>query len=280
MGFALASAFLDKAYRVTVWNRTINKADPLVSKGAIVADSPASCAQSGTTVIISLVSDDVVRDVLCKTFTLSGRTVVNLTTSRPREIQETADMSINRLGAAGYLHGCILSMPSQVASQQATIIYCGPQPLFAKSKQIYESLGTAKWLSDDLQQISLMENASISMVAGVFAAFFQSLALAGVGGIDVVSFTTQVILPQLQLFQELLPRLARQDQERSHSMCQDGISVETALALVSNACETAETSGVSIRLLQGLQCLLMEGTKLGKGSEDLSSIIEMLRGPH
>jgi 3-hydroxyisobutyrate dehydrogenase-like beta-hydroxyacid dehydrogenase len=277
MGAALASVFLDKGHSVTVWNRKIEKAQPLISKGAKVAESPADCAQSGTLLLISLFSDEVVRDVLSRIPTLRDRTVINFTTSRPQWVIETAYVVTNKLCASGYLHGWINSVPSEVEDQQASVRYSGPEPVFAKHKHICQVLGKALWLSDDHRKICILENAALLMLAGLFVAFFQSLALAGAAGVDRVDFTRHALLPVLPLFQQMLPQMAKRDQDQSHSMSDDSISIGTMKGLVSTALETAETSGVSTRLFDGFHALLRQATKSGKGSEDVSTIIRMLR---
>ena len=59
MGSMLARALLQKNYRVTVWNRTIEKAEQLVSAGASLASSVAAAvgASPVTIVCVSELSD-------------------------------------------------------------------------------------------------------------------------------------------------------------------------------------------------------------------------------
>jgi 3-hydroxyisobutyrate dehydrogenase-like beta-hydroxyacid dehydrogenase len=156
MGSALAHAFLDAGYPVTIWNRTPSKADPLVARGATVAASPARCVQSATgpaVIIISLVSDAAVLAVLRTLPTLEHRTVINYTSSCPTGITETADLVTGSLGGAGYLHGCIISAPSKVKTHDATVFYGGPRALFDRHRAICETLGEGDrtiWVSTDL----------------------------------------------------------------------------------------------------------------------------------
>lgn len=61
MGTALTERLLDHGYGVAVWNRTREKAAPLIAKGAQWSDSPlADCRR----VIISLFTSEVVAEVL------------------------------------------------------------------------------------------------------------------------------------------------------------------------------------------------------------------------
>ncbi|MYG09408.1 MAG: NAD(P)-dependent oxidoreductase [Rhodobacteraceae bacterium] len=44
MGYAMVERLLDAGYEVKVWNRTKSKAEPLISKGAVLVDSPNQLA--------------------------------------------------------------------------------------------------------------------------------------------------------------------------------------------------------------------------------------------
>lgn len=278
MGTALASVFLAKGYPVTVWNRSIEKSQPLVEKGAKLAKSAADCVQSSTIVLISLASDEAVREVLGRISTIPGCTVINFTTSRPQWAIEASDTVSKKLRATGYLHGWINSVPSEVIDQKAIIRYSGSEALFSKHKHIFNILGKSLWVSDDHRKICMLENAALLMLAGTCVGFLQSLAMAGAAGVDTVDFTKQALLPLMPVFQDLLPEMARRDQEKFHSMSRDSISVSTMLGLVSNGRETAEISGVSARLLEGLHSLLRDAVRSGKGlEEDISTLVQMVR---
>jgi 3-hydroxyisobutyrate dehydrogenase len=63
MGSGMAGRLLDAGYPLSVYNRTIGKAEPLVSRGANLALSPRA-AVAGATVVISMLADvPVCRDV-------------------------------------------------------------------------------------------------------------------------------------------------------------------------------------------------------------------------
>jgi 3-hydroxyisobutyrate dehydrogenase-like beta-hydroxyacid dehydrogenase len=56
MGAPMAGHLLDKGFEVRVYNRTAAKAEPLVARGAILAESPAVAAR-GADVVLTCVSD-------------------------------------------------------------------------------------------------------------------------------------------------------------------------------------------------------------------------------
>src|SRR5918999_1282760 len=57
MGSGAARRLLEKGYRVTVWNRSADKAAPLVELGAQAAGSPGDAA-AGAGIVITFLADD------------------------------------------------------------------------------------------------------------------------------------------------------------------------------------------------------------------------------
>jgi 3-hydroxyisobutyrate dehydrogenase-like beta-hydroxyacid dehydrogenase len=85
MGLAMASRLLDAGYDVAIYNRTMAKAAPLISRGAVPAQSPAELA--GRDVVFTIVSssDDLLEVVsgpagLLSDATRSPRLLVDFTT--------------------------------------------------------------------------------------------------------------------------------------------------------------------------------------------------------
>jgi 3-hydroxyisobutyrate dehydrogenase-like beta-hydroxyacid dehydrogenase len=56
MGHGMATNLLKAGHTLTVWNRTLSRADELQSLGARVADSPADAARAG--IVITMLADD------------------------------------------------------------------------------------------------------------------------------------------------------------------------------------------------------------------------------
>ena len=57
MGAAMAANLLEAGYRLRVYNRTRGRAQPLVDRGAIPADTPADAAEPGG-VVVTMLTDD------------------------------------------------------------------------------------------------------------------------------------------------------------------------------------------------------------------------------
>ena len=84
MGTALTERLLEHGYQVLVWNRTREKAGPLIDHGAEWSDNPlAACG----CVIISLYTSNVVEAVLeqMRDGLHSGQIVLDTTTGEPEQ---------------------------------------------------------------------------------------------------------------------------------------------------------------------------------------------------
>ena len=82
MGTAITERLLEHGYPVSVWNRSQDKADPLIHRGAVWSDNPiVDCER----VIISLYSSDVVAKVIehMQMGLRSSQILIDTTTGEP-----------------------------------------------------------------------------------------------------------------------------------------------------------------------------------------------------
>nr|WP_300559146.1 NAD(P)-dependent oxidoreductase [Limnohabitans sp. Rim8] len=103
MGSAIGLRLLSLGYELTVWNRTAERAQPLLDAGAQWAQSPKSLSESVDVVITLLTNEAALDDVYSsETGLLSGhvsnKTFIDMSTVRPAKPQEMA-RRIQALGA-------------------------------------------------------------------------------------------------------------------------------------------------------------------------------------
>jgi len=100
MGAALARAFLKDGHRVTVWNRTSDKAEPLVQDGAVCAPSAASAVGASPIVIVCIDNYEVTKALLSSkevASSLVDRILVQLGTGSPQEARDS-EVWVQELG--------------------------------------------------------------------------------------------------------------------------------------------------------------------------------------
>jgi 3-hydroxyisobutyrate dehydrogenase-like beta-hydroxyacid dehydrogenase len=130
LGSAFVEAAARRGERLTVWNRTIDKARALEPLGVTVAATPADAVRGARRVHLVLKDDDVVEDVVAALRPgLSPETVVvDHTTTQPARTAER----VRRLNAEGvrYLHCPVFIGPAAARQQQGTIMVSGARELF------------------------------------------------------------------------------------------------------------------------------------------------------
>ena len=96
MGTELARHLLDH-HELTVWNRTAERAQPLVDAGATRADSPTAAVEGAEVVITSLFGPDDIREVVIDTNLIpAGVTWIDTTTVSPDAAREFAALLHSR----------------------------------------------------------------------------------------------------------------------------------------------------------------------------------------
>ena len=64
MGLPMAGRLLDAGHDLVVWNRTPDKAEPLVERGARLVDTPADAAREAEVVFTMLATPEALEEVV------------------------------------------------------------------------------------------------------------------------------------------------------------------------------------------------------------------------
>jgi 3-hydroxyisobutyrate dehydrogenase-like beta-hydroxyacid dehydrogenase len=109
MGPALARALLRDGHRVTVWNRTSAKVEPLVRDGAVLAHGAAVAVGASLIVTVCVEDYKLTRSILGTEEVapaLAGRVPVELSTGTPQDARDAEAWARER--GADYLDGAII----------------------------------------------------------------------------------------------------------------------------------------------------------------------------
>ena len=142
MGSAIANAFLNASYDVTVWNRSPLKMEPFRHSGAQYSESAAeACAASPVVVICiddyaatwKLFEDQQVENAL------RGKTVIQFSTGTPKEARATEAGA--KLHNTRYLDGALLAYPREIG-QDAIVVISGNEDTYTELKRLLAALST------------------------------------------------------------------------------------------------------------------------------------------
>ena len=191
LGSAFAEAAARRGDTVTVWNRTLGKAEALKAFGVMVAATPADAVQQASRVHLILKDDAVVEEVLAaaRPALLPGTLVLDHTTTLP---VSTAARAV-RLNSEGvnYLHCPVFMGPAAARAAQGSMVVAGPQALFELAKtELARMTGRLEYLGErtDLAAVhKLFGNAMIISMSCIVADILTIAKASGVQGEDAIN---------------------------------------------------------------------------------------------
>jgi len=192
MGAALALAIRRAGHDLTVWNRSPAKAQRFIDDG-VAAASDVVAAITASPVIVVCIDSNAVTDALLQTDRvkphLAGRTMVQLSTSTPREASESAEW----LSAQGvsYLDGAIHCGPHDIGTDSAQILLSGDEVAFERAAGLLASLGgDVRYLGANVRAASVLDLAAACEAYGRFMAVTHAACMCeseGIGLDDLAS---------------------------------------------------------------------------------------------
>lgn len=273
MGSALAGALLARRHKVTVWNRSPQKADSLAAKGALRAQSARDAVLASDLVIACLLTYETARDALgAAGDALSGRTLVNLTNGTPQQARDFGDWVSGHGG--DYLDGGIMAIPPMIGQASAMILYSGSHAAFDRSSTTLQSQGTAQYVGDDAGRAALYDLSLLSGMYGLFAGAIHATALVGSEKIAARDFMP-MLLAWLEAMMTALPEMA--GQVDTGDFFKDVVSsLGMQAKAYPNLIEASRAQGVSTELVEPMGALMNRAVAAGYGDADIASLVQVI----
>ncbi|MFC0504852.1 NAD(P)-dependent oxidoreductase [Micromonospora costi] len=274
MGSALAAAALDAGRPAVVWNRTPHRAQALGARGATVAPTVADAVTAAPVIVVCLFDHESVRGVLDPvTAELSGRTVINLTTTTPAESRSLAAWAAAH--GVTYLDGAIMAVPEMIGAPGAAILYSGSGAAFDEHRALRDVWGDSSFVGADAGMASLQDMAMLAGMYTMFAGFLHGAAMVHAAGVPATEFVTRQAPFLAAMAGQLAGFAATVDAEDYTGEGQQSLRfTETALATLLRA--TAE-QGVDPAVLAPVHDLVVRQIAAGHGEHGTARIFEEIR---
>jgi 3-hydroxyisobutyrate dehydrogenase-like beta-hydroxyacid dehydrogenase len=277
MGATLAQLLLQRGYHVTVWNRTRQKAEPLVRDGAVAAASAAAAIHASDTIIVC-VHDYAAANAILATADvesgLAGRVIVQLTSGSPQEARDSETWA-RRFGAA-YVDGAIQAAPSQMARPDTTILVAGAEPAYRGAEAVLTIFGgNLKYLGEQVGAASTMDLATLSYVYGASVGFIHGARIVESEGFAVDHYGALVaeISPS---FGEFFRHEGAVIQSGDYRISESPMSI--SIEATERLAQTARTSGIDAAFPEFVAALFKRAEASGYGNEEFAALIKVLRG--
>lgn len=274
MGSALAEALSMAGITVTVWNRTISKAERMVEQGAVLADSPAAAALASDNTIVCVTDHQAFASVIHNdevATALEGKRLIQLGVVTAEQSRLTANWASAR--NIGYLEGSILGIPDYVKNATATLVCSGPKALFEAVQPQLSVFGNSHLVSEAIGSAYEFDKVYYSFAYATLLGFMQGAAMAEASGFSISAYT--------EIVSDRIPKLAagftgygEHMASRNHDGDQGSLAIWADA--YSKSLDLCRTLNVDDTLPTALMQNLDKAISSGLGDKELSAIFEVL----
>jgi 3-hydroxyisobutyrate dehydrogenase-like beta-hydroxyacid dehydrogenase len=277
MGSALARALLHNGHRITVWNRTSAKADPLVGDGAVLAPSAASAVGASPIVLVCVEDYKVTRNIVGMEEVapaLVGRVLVELSSGTPQEARDAEAWARER--GVDYLDGAIMATPSQIGRPDTPIFVSGAETAFRRSEPVLKILaGNLIYMGESVGSAAAWDLATLSCLFGAIVGFFHGARIFESEGLRVGDLGALIadISPVLG---EMIKHAGEVIQTGTFDRPQS--SVKTCTVAFELFVKQAREAGINSEFPTFGLGLFKKAIAAGYGEEEVAALIKVLRG--
>jgi 3-hydroxyisobutyrate dehydrogenase-like beta-hydroxyacid dehydrogenase len=188
MGSHMAGHLLRAGHDVTVWNRTLSKADDLRSQGAKVATSPGEAAREAEAVITMLADDAAVESAVLH----PGGVLENLRQNAAHISMSTISVALSKKLAdehhkrgQKYITAPVFGRPEAAEAAKLFIAAAGDKETIARYQPLLKVLGQRVFVMGDKPEMANVVKLSGNfLIASVIESVGEAVALTRKYGID------------------------------------------------------------------------------------------------
>jgi 3-hydroxyisobutyrate dehydrogenase-like beta-hydroxyacid dehydrogenase len=187
MGHPIAANILAAGFPTVVWNRTPEKGDDLLARGATWAENPAALAQSAAIVLTSLADPAAAETVYFGLDGLldrvpSGTVLLDLSTVSPSLSRRIAAAAAER--EAFFLDAPVAGSIKAATEGQLGIMVGGDRAAFDRCADVFAAIGKAAYYLGDSGSGATMKLVSNAILATMVQALAEGVALGEKAGLD------------------------------------------------------------------------------------------------
>ena len=268
LGTALAERLLESGLNVAVHNRTRQKAEVLLQRGATWSDNPiAECNR----IVLCLYTTETVQEVL-EQFEYEKyprRTVIDTTTGHPKQ---TAQLGA-KLTDCGieYLESPIAASSQQTRDGQAVAFVAGSESVYQSCQDIFSAIAPTSFFVGSWGNAAMMKLVNNQVLGLTRAALAEGLVLAKSAGLDLTK--TLEVLRQGNAYSVVMD-------VKGQKMIDRDFAAQGKLAQhlkdVRLIKEVGQRLGLQLPLTMLHEQLLGEAESSGLGEQDNCAIIETI----
>jgi 3-hydroxyisobutyrate dehydrogenase-like beta-hydroxyacid dehydrogenase len=171
-----------------VWNRSVEKAAPLVDTGAVLASSPSAAITASLLIMVCVTNYAAANHIFDEVATdLPGKLLVQFTTGSPQEARASETWAHDH--KAEYLDCAITGSPSSIGTPGAHILVSGREVTFQKVEPMLRKLANKlDYKGEAIGLASAWEMVHIMHYYGMFLSLFHSIQICQAEGISLEQY--------------------------------------------------------------------------------------------
>ena len=239
MGTAIAKALLLSGHRVSVYNRTQERAGACVQAGARLASSVREVVTSAEVTIVCVLEYAVSDALITHTDVveaLRGTDVIQFTSGSSAQARDTAEWAAVR--KIRYLEGFPMFYPDQIGREEAATVYSGSKEVFNNRQDLLSALGRAVFLGEDPALANAVVVCTTPMYHGAMLGVLQGAAIGRSLGLskEQVKEVMVALLPAIRLMVEhLTARISSGEASEPHTSIANQLDVSSVVLEVCRA---------------------------------------------
>ena len=274
MGSQLARVLIESGYEVTVWNRSSDKAAPLVPMGGSLAPSAMDAVKASPTVITCIRSHGDTRSLLeSDPSALAGKTLVELSTGEASEAASLFDWVKGQ--GANCLIGMIATFPSGIGKTDSAIVTVGEEQVWKDQEAMLKALGgRSSYLGGNIAALAaLFAGLFLPRQGFMFGMIYGALICEKAGMtmeqyVEQLPLTLKVVHDYFDVFAISVP---------SQDFSNPPSSMGTYLAAFEDVLATFKRQGVTHELPELLYGLTKRGVDAGLDNQQITALTKLLR---
>jgi len=271
MGGALARGFLRGGHEVTVWNRTAEKMEPFIADGAMGAPGVAEAVAASPVIVVCVYNYAAAQDILGADDVaprLSGRTLVQLSTGSPQEVQECADWYASR--GATYVDGAILCLPADIGTDGAQFLMAGPEAAVRALEPLLECLGgERRYVGENVRAAATLDLAWLSQRLGQIIGAVHGMRLCESEDVGIDAYETLFAAGDRV---QILARVVKED-----NYLDSVATVDVWSSVARRIQEQARRAGINTDFPDFAAGVVERAMRAGYEGEDVAALIKVLR---
>lgn len=188
MGSAMAANLIKAGFKLRVYNRTQERAKPLVDLGATQVNSPAEAAEAGGIVITMLTNDAAVQEMALGEYGFgqvlgSGGIHVSMSTIAPETSRHLAKHHAEN--QSHYVAAPVFGKPDAAAAQMLWIATSGPTEAKTRIQPLLEAMSQGIYdFGDDPGAANIVKLAGNFLLGAAIEAMGEAFTLAQKNGVS------------------------------------------------------------------------------------------------